>query len=78
MDDQHIKGTGSIQIDIEISIDKRRDAVWRSIVEETTSSWPPDFCATNNYLRMVFEPYSVGRLYEDAEGQRASVVHRDR
>ncbi|MAV35962.1 MAG: hypothetical protein CMJ59_10920 [Planctomycetaceae bacterium] len=68
MADQEIKETGAVQIDIEISVDKPRDAVWKSIVEETASWWPADFWATKTHRRMVFEPKPGGRLYEEAEG----------
>jgi len=56
----------SIQVEVEITINKSKQHVWDAIINETGSWWHKDFYAIEN-SKIILEAFAGGRLYEKAD-----------
>jgi uncharacterized protein YndB with AHSA1/START domain len=62
------KGIGSVEANVEVTINAPQERVWEALVNETTHWWPKSFLTSERTKRFVIEPRLGGRVFEDFGG----------
>ncbi len=65
---QAIKGAGSVEAKLEITIHAAQERVWDALVNEAAHWWPKSFFSSEKAKKFVIEPKLGGRVFEDNGG----------
>ena len=70
---QKIRGAGSVEAKVEITIHASQKKVWAALVNEAARWWPKNFMSSEKAKRFVIEPRLGGRVFEDNGGDEGFV-----